>query len=153
MKIFILIFIACTIVVAQTSIEVSANHFMADQQSGKSVISGNVVIKRNKDELKSNEVIFYIDDKKSPIKYEANGDVNFKVTLNDGRIIEGNAQQAIYMVETDIYELIGNVFLKEMGKNNQIRGNRISLSRKKGFVNVEGGNNKPAKVIFFIQDK
>lgn len=137
----------------QAPLEITADSMITDQQAGKSIISGNVTIVHATDKLNTNEVtVFFDTSTKRPIRYEANGNVEFSLQTEDMRVLKGRANKAIFKVDADTYELQGNATIQEIGKPNEIQGDIIMLNRSTGFANVQGtrnnANRQPARIIF-----
>lgn len=132
-------------------VEVSADRIVSDQVKGQTIMRGNVIIQRQGDVLYANEVVVKTDQNKKPSKYQAKGNVRFRVKTNDGRIMQGNANQIIYNAIQQEYRLIGKAYVQEQGKKNSIKGELIVLNRKSGSASVEGDKKKPAKIIFTLE--
>lgn len=146
-----IIFICLTVLGVAETVEVSANHIVSDQLKGQTIMRGNVVIQKQGDILYANEVIVKTDRNKKPSNYQAKGNVRFRVKTNDGRIMQGNANQIIYDAIQEEYRLIGKAYVQEQGKKNSIKGEVIVLNRKSGSASVEGDKKKPAKIIFTLE--
>ncbi|WP_416872621.1 LptA/OstA family protein, partial [Helicobacter ganmani] len=79
------------------------------------------------------------------------GNVRFWLTLQDGRRIEGRANEALYLPSNQEYQILGNAVVKEIAKNNVVRGDKIIIRYKEGFINVLGNEEKPARLIFKLE--
>lgn len=91
------------------------------------------------------------------LRYEAKGAVDFSLQTEDGRKLRGKANQAVFIVATQTYELHGNASVSEIGKTNQVQGEKIIVNRKNGFANIQGNpsptqtpQRTPARMIFEI---
>lgn len=82
---------------------------------------------------------------------QAIGNVRFWLTLQDGRRIEGRANEALYLPSNQEYQILGNAVVKEIAKNNVVRGDKIIIRYKEGFINVLGNEEKPARLIFKLE--
>lgn len=82
---------------------------------------------------------------------QAVGNVRFWLTLQDGRKIEGQANEALYLPSNQEYQILGNAVVKEPAKNNIVRGDKIIIRHREGFINVIGNDNKPARLIFKLE--
>ncbi|RAX58874.1 lipopolysaccharide transport periplasmic protein LptA [Helicobacter monodelphidis] len=134
-------------------IEVVAENIITDQNKGTSIISGNVTVKQGKDKLNTNELTLYFNTTtRRPTSYHAKGNVHFEITLEDGRVIQGGGNEVFFIVDEEKYELLGNAYVQEAGQPNRVRGNKIAVSRKNGYLNVQGSKNAPAKVIFKLDE-
>ncbi len=134
------------------TLEVSADKFIANDKKHITTIEGNVHIKKGTDTLQANKVIIYTNAKRKPIKYEAIGAVQFHLVTQDGRKIEGHSDRLIYDAITQEYRLLQNAVVNEVGKINSIKGEEIILSKERGYADVLGGKDKPAKFIFDMDD-
>ncbi len=79
---------------------------------------------------------------------QAVGNVQFWLTLENNRKIEGTCNEVVYLPNIEEYQLLGNVIVKEPAQNNEIKGDKIIIRYKDGYINVIGNNNKPARLIF-----
>ena len=141
---------------APNAISVKADYIITDQQAGKSIISGNVHITNATDSLNSDEVTLFFDlQTRRAVRYEARGAVDFSLQTEDGRKLRGKANQAIFIVATETYELHGNASVSEVGKTNSVEGETIIVNRKNGFANIAGNKEnegrRPARMIFEIE--
>lgn len=132
-------------------IEVSAKELIADEKRKITQLKGNVEVKRAKDNLKANEAFIYLDSNNRPTKMQAVGNVRFWLALQDGRKIEGQANEALYLPSNQEYQILGNAVVKEPAKNNIVRGDKIIIRHREGFINVIGNDNKPARLIFKLE--
>lgn len=141
---------------APNAISVRADYIITDQKAGKSIISGNVYITNATDSLKSDEVTLFFDlQTRRALRYEAKGTVDFSLQTEDGRKLRGRANQAVFIVATETYELHGNASVSEVGKTNTVEGEKIIVNRKNGFANIAGNKEsegrRPARMIFEIE--
>lgn len=132
-------------------VEVSAREFIGDEQRKITQLKGNVEVKRANDKLKANEAWIYFDSNNRPNKMRALGNVRFWFTLQNGRKIEGQANEAFYLPLNQEYQILGNAVVKEPAKNNIVRGDKIIIRYKEGFINVLGNEQKPARLIFKLE--
>lgn len=135
---------------AKDLLEVSAEKIHSNQEKGITTISGNVVIKKAKDILRAQKVVIKTDSKRNPTFYDASGKVSFRVTLEDGRVMNGEAQKVTYDAIKNEYRLKGKAWIKEEGKKNAIRGEEIAFNPVNGYASVVGDKKKPAKIIFML---
>ncbi|WP_370690927.1 lipopolysaccharide transport periplasmic protein LptA [Helicobacter cappadocius] len=137
---------------AQETLEVTAKKFSSDDKNGITRIQGDVHIKKSKDTLEADSVIIYTDKDRKPISYEAQGNVKFHIFMEDGREIKGHSDRLTYDAKSGEYRLLENAVLKEVGKDNTIRGEEIVVNNESGYANVLGSDSKPAKFIFNLDD-
>lgn len=131
-------------------LEISAEKIYTNQLKGETRITGNVEIIREQDRLNADEVLIKTDQNRKPLKYTANGNVNFRVMLQDGKLMKGRAKKVIYNALKDEYLLQGKAYVQEEGKPNAIRGDEIVLNRTAGSASVVGTQRKPAKITFSL---
>ena len=134
-------------------IEVSAKEFIGSSKERVTQLKGDVEVKRANDILRSKEAFIYLDNNNKPIKMRAIGDVKFDITLEDNRKFSGSANEVIYIPNKQEYQLLGDVMVAENGKSNSMKGDKILISYKEGYINVLGDNDKPAKLIFKLDKK
>lgn len=137
---------------AQETLEITAKKFSSDDKNGITHIQGDVHIKKSKDTLEADEVTIYTDKNRNPLSYEADGNIKFHIFMEDGREIRGHSDKLIYNAKTGEYRLLKNAAVKEVGKENTIRGEEIVINNESGYANVLGSENKPAKFIFNLGD-
>lgn len=136
---------------AKDLLEVSAEKIHSNQENGLTTISGNVVIKKGLDILKAQKVVIKTDSKRNPTFYDASGNVSFRVTLEDKRVMNGEAQKVTYDAIKNEYRLKGKSWIKEEGKKNTIRGEEIVFNPVNGYASVVGDKKKPAKITFTLE--
>ncbi|PAF54435.1 lipopolysaccharide transport periplasmic protein LptA [Helicobacter sp. 13S00482-2] len=152
MKKIICLFCLVLSLFAEETLEISAKKFFSDDKNGITRIQGDVHIKKSKDTLEADQVVIYTDKDRKPISYEAEGNVKFHIFMQDGREIKGHSDRLIYESKTGEYRLLENAVLKEVGKENTIRGEEIVVNNENGYANVLGSDSKPAKFIFNLDD-
>lgn len=133
-------------------IEISAKELIADEKKKITHLKGNVEIKRLKDKLNANEAFIFLDSNNRPTKMQALGNVRFIFTFKDGRSIEGSSNEALYFPNTREYQVLGNAVVKEVDKNNTVKGDKIIIRQNDGFISVVGKEDKPARLIFKLED-
>lgn len=132
-------------------IEVSAQEFIGDEKNKLTYLKGNVEIKRGGDHLIANEAFVYLDTNNRPSKIQAISNVRFWLKLKDGRNIEGESNEAIFLPNMQEYQLLGNAIVREIDKNNIVRGDKIIVRHAEGYISVIGNEKKPARLIFKIE--
>lgn len=152
MKRLIGIFLSLLSCVAAEKLEVVADHFMADNQKGISVVEGNVDVKKGQDHLRAQKVTIYTTKDNKLKEVFAQGDVDFFITTPDGRKIRGRANSLRYNAQSQEYHLIGNAKAREEGKESSIAGDEIKINNQSGSMNVVGSKNKPAKLVFDLDE-
>lgn len=131
-------------------IEVSALSFYADENVGKSVLSGDVVVKRDKDVLHSDELVIFTDKNRKPIRYEAQKNAKFSINIK-GKTYKGSGDKFIYIVDKDLYRIEGNAFIHEVQSDKKLYGDRIVVDRGANVYRVESRDRKPARFVFELE--
>lgn len=135
-----------------SKIEVQALNFYSDENLGKNILSGNVVVTRDKDILKAGELIIYTNKNYKPIRYEATESPQFEITLKD-KLYKGSGNKLSYDVIKDIYEIDGNAFINEIQTNKKLHGDKIIVDKKQNIYRVESKNKKPAHFVFELENE
>ncbi len=151
-KILTTLFCTVFVVMAAENVEITADHFEADQVKRVTEFSGNVHMKKGSDELNASKVLVFFDEKRKPLRYEAIGDSSFIIYMKNGRYYRGKAQKLVYFPSKEIYELYGDVVLREPMLDRTIIGEKVIVEKVSGRANVEGGEEKPVKFIFKVEE-
>ncbi len=151
MRIFLLYLFALSLFAAQ-EIEIKAKRFEADEKQLVTRFFGNVELTRGNDVINSDKAFVYFNKAKKPIKFDAVGNVTFKIT-HEGKKYEGRCGELIYMPLKKEYILIGDVYVHQMPDDRKIYGEKIVLDLIGGNLQVEGEEKKPVKIIFSIEEK
>lgn len=133
-------------------VEISAERFFADEKKGENVLSGNVVVKRDKDVLHANKLLVITNKKRKAVKYIATGNARFEIVLQD-KLYKGSGDELIYDVNNDSYEIIGNAFVEEIESKKKVIGEKITIDRKQEMYSVISSEQKPAKFVFELETK
>lgn len=148
---FVILF--ASLLQATDTLEVKALNFAADESKGIVELNDNVEIKKGKDELYASKVIINIDKNRIPTSYEAYGGVTFVVVTTDNRKLHGKANEVFYNATNGEYRLVGNSEVIEEDKINSVVGEEIIINNDIGYVNITGTLDKPAKLIFQLEEK
>lgn len=132
-------------------IQISANSFRASEKSGENILSGNVLVKKDKDILRSSKLLIITDKNRKPVKYIASGDARFEIILND-KHYKGNADELTYNVSEDTYELKGNAFVQELIKKQKLYGDKIIIDKQKDTYLVFSNKKEPVKFVFELEE-
>ena len=149
------ILIAITTLFALVSAEelkIKANSFISDQNTGVSVFTGDVRIKKKNDELNASKVTIFINKKKKPTKFIAVGHVSFVIASKDGSKYKGVAGKAIYYPKKKEYYFYDNVHLKQINENKEILGDEVVLKTTDGKAYAKGLKKEPVIMIFDIDE-
>ncbi len=156
-KIFCAIFVLLGFTIAfAEQLNIEAKRLYSDEKKGMLIAEGSVHITKEKDSLDANKVILYTkkqsNDQRKPDKFEAIENVNFTIFTEDGRELRGKCGKLIYFVEIDEYHLLANAQVREIGKPNFIKGEKIIINRNSGLANIESNSNAPARVTIDLND-
>lgn len=133
-------------------VEISAEHFFADEKKGENVLSGNVVVKRDKDILYASKLVVMTNKKRKATKYIATGNTRFEIILQD-KLYKGSGDELIYDVSNDSYEINGNASVEETQSKKKVTGDKIFIDRKQEVYSVISNEQKPAKFVFELEEK
>lgn len=148
----IIVFLLCMSLCFADQIKVEALSFYADENAGKSILSGNVVVSHGGDVLTSGELVIFTDSRQKPIRYEATKQPKFKIVLKD-KIYEGSGDKFTYDVLKDIYEIDGNAYINEIQTDKKLYGDRVIVDRRANIYRVESKTKKPARFVFDLDKK
>ncbi|HIP02438.1 MAG TPA: lipopolysaccharide transport periplasmic protein LptA [Campylobacterales bacterium] len=149
-KLLLLIAFSFTLV-ASEQVEVNAEEFKADEKKLISYFRGSVFIKKGKDEIKADLLKIIFDKTNKPIKYDATGNVSFKISTSSQHFV-GTANQIIYEPSNKKYKAFGHVNIKETIKNQTLKGESITIDRISGKTSIIGSKNRPVKFIFTVEE-
>ncbi len=137
---------------AAENVEITADHFEADQLKKITEFIGNVHMKKGNDELNASKVLVFFDKNRKPIRYEAVGKSSFIVYMQNGRYYVGRADRLVYLPKKEVYELYGNVVLKEPLLERTIFGEKVVVEKSTGRARVKGDEKRPVKFIFKVEE-
>ncbi len=130
---------------------IDAKELIADEKSKITQLKGNVQVVRLEDKLNCDEAFIFLDKNNKPSKMQALGNVKFWLTLDGNRKIQGRANEVIYLANTQEYQIIGNAFVEEPAKKNEVKGEKIIIRYQDGYINVIGDEEAPARLIFKLE--
>ena len=134
-------------------LKIKANSFTSDQNTGISVFSGDVKIKKTNDELNASKVTIYVDKDKKPTKFVAVGDVSFDIKTKEGAQYKGVAGKAIYFPNKKEYYFYENEHLKQINDKKEILGDEVVLKTIDGKAYAKGLKKEPVIMIFNIDEE
>lgn len=152
MKLFILFSLILSSLFA-AKLQIEGDSFERNQKKKVSSFTGNVKIKKDRDELNASKVLVYVDDNNRPVKYEAIGDVTFNVTTENNVTYSGRSQRLIFLPATKEYQFYKQVFIEEKATARTLSGEKIVLSMTSGNAKIAGKEKIPVRVTFEIDDK
>jgi lipopolysaccharide export system protein LptA len=151
MKKLLLLFLLSFTLAASEKVEVRASEFEADEKKGVSYFRGSVFIKKGVDEIKADLLRIDFDKNNKPKKYDASGNVTFKISTSSQRY-EGKSNQIIYEPISKKYRAYGDVNIKETIKGQTLRGESIIIDRVSGKAKLKGAKNRPVKFTFTVDE-
>ena len=128
------------------SYEISAKEVIGSLVDKKSIFKKDVVIRDKGSVIKADKVIAFLDSKNKPYKFEASGNVRFKIELKN-KIYKGRADLIIVDLKKEVIDLISNVKVFD-NSGNMIEGEYLFLDRKNGIIHLKGKGKKPIKIIY-----
>jgi len=153
MKLLILLTIFLAPLLMSQELIIKAKEFKTDEKTGITIFKGAVNIIKGVDELNASKIIIYINKKREPIKYVANGDVSFFIKTEDEDTYNGSAQEVIYLPLTKEYHFFKNVVLKQLNNEKTIIGEEVVLKTIDGEAYAKGDEKEPVIMIFDIPNK
>jgi lipopolysaccharide export system protein LptA len=150
----VLLLSICAYTLFAAEVEITANRFDGDDQSGVSKFSGNVKATKEGDTITSDTMFVYFDGAKKPVKFEAVGNANFLATQGAGKTYKGKAKTITYFPNQKEYLLVGDAYVEYVEEKRKVYGGRILINdvTKKATV-VGESSDKPAKFTFIVEDK
>jgi|APHig6443717817_1056837.scaffolds.fasta_scaffold01131_19 lipopolysaccharide export system protein LptA len=153
---FLRFFLICAVATLcfAAEVEITAKRYDGDDKSGVSKFSGDVKVVKEGDTILSDTMFVYFDAARKPIKFEAIGNAHFIMVQEGGKTYKGKAKTITYFPNQKEYLLVGDAFVEYIEEKRQVYGDRILVNdttKKATVVGEEGG--KPAKFIFFVEDK
>lgn len=133
-------------------VDITADHFRADDMTKMAYFEGSARIKQGKNEFMASTIVVYFNNKKKATKYEAKGAVKFDIVEN-GIHYKGQAEQITYAPNDSKYYFSGDVVLRDLTNNRTIDAQTITLDLKTGFADIQGDESTPVRFIFEIEDR
>lgn len=137
---------------AAQQLKIVADAFSANEKAGYSVFVGHVRIKKGSDELNASRVEVYIDSKRVPTKYVAEGSASFYIKTDENSTYRGKAQKVIFEPQKQQYSFYGDVHLMQLNEHKQIDGEEVVVNIKKGTATAKGAKKQPVIMIFNLPE-
>ena len=153
MQVLIALFLLINFVHAGEQVQVKAESFEADETKNISIFKGSVHLEKGDDSLKADKVTIYFTKDKRPLRYEATGDVNFKVSVDKKSLYRGKSGKLIYKPSANTYQLFNNVQIEDVRSERKLMGNEITLNLDSGHAKVIGKKKKPVVMTFSVEDE
>jgi len=154
MKKILTILCACMFPLLAEQVKITADAFEGNEKKGITIFSGNVKIKKNRDELNASKVTVFTDKERSPYRYEAEGDVSFYIDLPDNNATyKGDAGKVVYLPLKQEYQFYTDVHLYQLGTNRKVFGDKVMLNAIDGNAKALGKEKTPVIMIFNVKEK
>ena len=131
-------------------LEVTADKFNIDHKKRVTIFQGSVTVVQGKDEIKSENIYVFTDEKNKPIRFEAIEDVKFVIQAGKKQYL-GKCDSLVYQPLKDEYTLFGDVKVNQSDNSEVLMGEKIVINQKTKKAEVVGGE-KPVKLIFGSDD-
>jgi len=138
---------------ASDKVQVKAESFEADEKKNISIFKGNVHLEKSDDSLRADIVTIYFDKNKHPLRYEATGNVSFKVSVENKSLYSGKAGKLIYRPSSNTYQLFDDVVVEDIISERKLMGNEVTLNLDSGHAKVIGKKKKPVVMTFSVDEK
>lgn len=149
-----IILLICSLSMWASDVEITSKQFDGDENSGVSIFTGNVVVKKQNDTIYSDKAFVYTDKKRKPQKFEFIGNpVRFHVVQDANNTYKGYANKIEYYPLVKEYIFIGNAFIENIIDGKRLAGEHITVNQITRKAKVNGGESKPAKFIFKMEDE
>ncbi|MEA2100660.1 MAG: lipopolysaccharide transport periplasmic protein LptA [Campylobacterota bacterium] len=153
MKLLLFTLFFFTSLLMSQELVVKAKEFKTDEKTGITVFKGDVNIVKGMDELNASKITIYINKKREPIRYIAQGDVSFFITTKNLDTYKGSAQKVIYLPTTGEYHFFKDVTLKQINNKKTIIGEEVVLKTIDGEAYAKGAKQEPVIMIFNIPNQ
>lgn len=135
-------------------VKIIADSFEGNEKKGITVFKGNVKITKANDELNASKVTVFTDKKRTPYRYEAEGNVYFYIDLPENNAsYRGDAGKVIYHPLKKEYQFYKDVHLYQLKTDRKIFGEEVMLNAKDGNAKAVGKEKAPVIMIFNVEDK
>jgi len=153
MHILVSLLLLISTLYASDMVQVKAESFEADEKKNISIFKGNVHLEKLDDSLKADIVTIYFDKNKHPLRYEATGNVSFKVSVDNKSLYSGKAGKLIYRPSSNTYQLFDSVVVEDIVSERKLMGNEVTLNLDSGHAKVIGKKKKPVVMTFSVDEK
>jgi lipopolysaccharide export system protein LptA len=133
-----------------SNLEITSKDFFYKDGDNKATFSGNAVAKEQKNLIKSDKIVVFLDNNSEAEKYKAIGNVYFEL-VNSKKDINGTCDTLTYLPKPDKYILQGKVVINDRKTNRKVFGDEIIIDNKKGTSYANSKSNKPVKFIFKVK--
>jgi lipopolysaccharide export system protein LptA len=130
-------------------LKVTSEYFQYDMAKKESVFKGKVHAVKGNDDITAERMVLYFDKNKKPVKFIAEGNVKFKISLDKNSTYKGVAQELVYQLKNGNIILKGNAEILKVQTGESVKGNKIILNRYTKNAEVIGGE-KPVEIIIKV---
>lgn len=148
-----LVLLLLSTLLSAAELKITSDLFEADETTGKSIFSGNVMVIKERDELNASSVTIFTDEKNQPIKFVAKGGVSFYIETKKHLKYSGVAKRVIYLPPKQEYRFYEGVHLKQLDEKKEIHGDEVVLKMVDGQAYAKGVEKEPVIMIFNIADE
>jgi lipopolysaccharide export system protein LptA len=149
MKKIVFLLLATFLIAENLKITSKYFHYITDKRISE--FKGDVNATKGQDNILANEMKIYFNQNKKPVKFIAQGNVKFTISLDQNNTYKGKCNKLIYQFNNgDIY-LLGNAKIIKIQTNESLSGDKIILNRKTKNATVEG-NKKPVEIIIKVNE-
>jgi lipopolysaccharide export system protein LptA len=152
MKKLFLFYILYTLSSHADMIDITADHFYANDINHEAFFEGNAQIKQGTNEFSASKIKVLFNNKRKATQYEASGGVAFDL-MEKGIHYMGQAESVVYAPMSSNYFFSGDVVLQDLTNNRVIKAEMITLDLKTGLADIKGEENKPVHFRFEIEDR
>lgn len=149
---FIFIALLCAFSLDAQELKVFSANFKADQSTGTSVFTGNVIVTKGLDELNASKVTIYTDSNRKPIKMVAEGDVSFYIVTELKEKYRGKSQRAVYLPNEKEYQFYTKVDLIRLDDFRRVKGDKVVVNTTYGHASADSAKNEPIMMVFTLED-
>ena len=140
-----------TVFLTAENLHIISKTFFYDSKKMISKFIGDVNATKGKDNILAQKMIIYFNKNKKPVKYIADGNVKFILSLDKNDTYKGHCEKLIYNFLTEDIYLTGNAFIKKLETNESVSGDKIKINRKTKDVEVIG-DKKPVNIIIKVNE-
>jgi lipopolysaccharide transport protein LptA len=149
---FFITFIIFPVFSTAEEIDITADHFHAEDLTKVAYFEGNAHIQQGQNSFSASQVIVHFNKKKKATRYEANGGVMFDL-IENGIHYRGKAGKIEYSPNSSMYYFSGDVVLEDLTNNRKISASVISLDLNTGLADIKGSDTQPVHFRFEIEDR
>lgn len=149
----LLLYIVTITTIFSGQIEIKSQSVLANDAEGITTFQGDVTILRDKDIMKAEKVVVFLNKEREIHKFQANGNTSFFLNLDNNQTFKGKAESFIYLPIEREFILKGNAIVEDVMNKRKLLGNEIVFDEKSRTANIKGKVKEPVKVIFNVADE